>query len=257
MRSGGAPRRRGLRSVGFSRTMSRYALVLSCAIHGGVLALVGWSSLSVGPNFDRRRTELNFSLLPVDSGLVTEETPASSESASEIAPPSPTPDFTSPPPTVALPPSPTPILNTAAPSIPTVAEMPPTKPAYAASKKERTPRTARTMNGQRGYSNSAMTGRNSSSLGEAGYVPPQFLLRYKAPYPEQARAQRLGGLVLLLVSVDATGHVTNASIRQSCGHTVLDRAALEAVRSWRFIPARLVNQSVAATVEIPIRFIFS
>lgn len=93
--------------------------------------------------------------------------------------------------------------------------------------------------------------------GGPGYIPPQFLMRYKPPYPDQARAMKLEGVVLLLVSVDAAGHVTDARLSQSCGHEVLDHAALTAVRSWRFIPARQSNQPISATVEVPIRFHFS
>ena len=82
-------------------------------------------------------------------------------------------------------------------------------------------------------------------------------MRYKPPYPEQARFQKLEGVVMLLVSVDATGHVTGAQLSQSSGHEVLDRAALSAVRSWRFTPAHQAGQAIAATVEVPIRFHFS
>jgi protein TonB len=63
-------------------------------------------------------------------------------------------------------------------------------------------------------------------------------MRYKPSYRAQARAQKLEGTVLLIVAVDADGRVTSASLEQSCGHAVLDHAALDAVRSWRFDPAQ-------------------
>ena len=93
--------------------------------------------------------------------------------------------------------------------------------------------------------------------GGPGYTPPQFLMRYKPPYPEDARAQRIEGVVMLLVSVDAAGRVLSAQLSQSSGHDVLDRAALAAIRTWRFVPARQADQAVPATVEVPIRFHFS
>jgi protein TonB len=89
------------------------------------------------------------------------------------------------------------------------------------------------------------------------YVPPHFLVRYKPPYPAEARVQRIEGVVTLLVRVDEAGHVTSASIHQGSGHATLDRAALEAVHTWRFSPATQNGRPVAATVEIPIRFNFS
>lgn len=93
--------------------------------------------------------------------------------------------------------------------------------------------------------------------GGPGYTPPQFLMRYKPPYPEEARAQRMEGVVMLLVSVDAAGRVLSAQLSQSSGHDVLDRAALAAIRTWRFVPAHQADQAVPATVEVPIRFHFS
>jgi protein TonB len=62
---------------------------------------------------------------------------------------------------------------------------------------------------------------------------------------------------MLLVAVDASGHVTGTSIRQSSGHPVLDRAALQAVQNWRFEPARREGLAVAAQVEVPVRFRFA
>jgi protein TonB len=73
-------------------------------------------------------------------------------------------------------------------------------------------------------------------------------------YPPAARAQRIEGTVLLLVTVDSAGRVTDASISQSSGHAILDRAALAAVRAWRFEPARQGGAPVIAQVELPVRF---
>lgn len=55
-------------------------------------------------------------------------------------------------------------------------------------------------------------------------------------YP--ARAERAGwqGLVVLRLWIDETGRVVRATIESSSGHAVLDRAALDAVRNWRFRP---------------------
>ena len=73
-------------------------------------------------------------------------------------------------------------------------------------------------------------------------MPPQYLLRHTPLYPAPARAQRFEGVVLLLVAVDADGRVTNASVRQSCGHLVLDRAALE-VSAVVALPPRVAGRS--------------
>ena len=43
-------------------------------------------------------------------------------------------------------------------------------------------------------------------------------------------------------------------LAQSSGNRDLDRAALEAVRRWRFQPAQRNGQPVSATVIIPLEF---
>jgi protein TonB len=44
------------------------------------------------------------------------------------------------------------------------------------------------------------------------------------------------------------------SISQSSGHALLDQAALKAIKSWRFRPARAGPLPIPSTVEVPIRF---
>jgi len=76
-----------------------------------------------------------------------------------------------------------------------------------------------------------------------------------AAYPAAARAQRLEGTVLLLVSVDSAGRVARAEIQRSSGHAC-SMGRLESVRSWRFEPARQDGAPTAAQVEVPVRFRF-
>jgi len=235
--------------------MPRNALILSCAIHGSVLALVGWSTLTVAPRLDRDKAGMSVSLSPGESTLVSEDLPVPSPAPEIGAAPAET-SFIPPTPTIEPMPVPEVAVEKTPPAISTTSDMPPKMPSAAPAKRERAPRTA-SASIRRGSSGGAVSGMNTGGGGGAGYVPPQYLLRYKPPYPEQARAQRLEGVVLLLLGVDAEGRVTSASIRQGCGHALLDRAALEAVRSWRFSPGRQDGRAIPATVEVPIRFNFS
>ena len=73
-------------------------------------------------------------------------------------------------------------------------------------------------------------------------------------YPESARRLRQTGVVRLLVTVDASGFVSSIAVAESSGFEQLDRAALQAVRQWRFKPASLAGVSIASQVEVPIRF---
>lgn len=69
-------------------------------------------------------------------------------------------------------------------------------------------------------------------------------------------SKRLGeqGKVLLRVKVGADGQAQEVSVLQSSGFPRLDEAAREAVRNWRFVPARQGDQAVAAPVNVPIVF---
>lgn len=76
----------------------------------------------------------------------------------------------------------------------------------------------------------------------------------KPRYPEAARAEGREGTTLLKVTVLPTGQVGEAMTERSSGHADLDRAALEAVMKWTFVPARRGENPVTASVRIPVTF---
>lgn len=92
----------------------------------------------------------------------------------------------------------------------------------------------------------------------APIVPPSFVAAYldnPAPaYPPTSRRLGETGLVLLRVRVSATGRAESVTVQNSSGHDRLDRAALDAVRRWKFVPARQGEQAVSADVLVPINF---
>jgi len=73
-------------------------------------------------------------------------------------------------------------------------------------------------------------------------------------YPATARRLGVEGTALLRVFVDAAGRVGEVVVKQSAGHPDLDRAAADAVRRWRFEPARRGAEAVAIWVELPVEF---
>lgn len=73
-------------------------------------------------------------------------------------------------------------------------------------------------------------------------------------YPMLAKERQWEGLVVLKVQVLADGSSGGVSVEQSSGHDVLDAAAAEAARRWRFVPAKRGEDNVASVVLVPIEF---
>ena len=73
-------------------------------------------------------------------------------------------------------------------------------------------------------------------------------------YPEAARREGVEGVVMLRFQVLASGKVGTMQVQHSAGRDDLDQAAVEAVRTWRFEPARRGKEPVAVWVTLPVRF---
>lgn len=88
--------------------------------------------------------------------------------------------------------------------------------------------------------------------------PPRFDAAYlnnpKPPYPPLARRLGEEGQATLRVLVTPEGRPERIELAESAGSPRLDEAALEAVRHWRFAPARQGDIAVAAWVRVPIAF---
>lgn len=76
----------------------------------------------------------------------------------------------------------------------------------------------------------------------------------KPAYPHLARARGHEGTALLLVLVNAAGLPSEVRLKQSSGSNLLDRSALEAVQTWRFVPAQENGKPVATWLLIPVVF---
>jgi periplasmic protein TonB len=87
---------------------------------------------------------------------------------------------------------------------------------------------------------------------------PQFdadYLNNPSPnYPSLSRRAGEHGRVMVRVHVDENGVADAVEIKDSCGFPRLDSAAMEAVRKWKFIAAKLGDRAVPAWVVVPINF---
>ncbi|KAA5539423.1 energy transducer TonB [Roseiconus nitratireducens] len=73
-------------------------------------------------------------------------------------------------------------------------------------------------------------------------------------YPAEAVRRRLEGTILLELTIDASGNVTDATVLRSSGHASLDRAAIDAVLRWKGQPATRWGRPVATVERLPVRF---
>jgi protein TonB len=87
-----------------------------------------------------------------------------------------------------------------------------------------------------------------------GLARPLGGYQVKPRYPESARRQGVEGTTLLKIYVSDTGLVEDVLVEGSAGHQDLDLAAMDAVKKWRFEPAKRGNQLIAVWVMLPVRF---
>jgi periplasmic protein TonB len=73
-------------------------------------------------------------------------------------------------------------------------------------------------------------------------------------YPPAALRSGVGGTVVVRAKIDASGKPAEVSIAKRSGNRDLDRAALRAVRQWRFQPALRNGKATASVVRIPVDF---
>ena len=93
----------------------------------------------------------------------------------------------------------------------------------------------------------------SSRPAVGGQLQPPQLISSAAPiYPPAARAQGLQGVVVLDAHVDESGKVVATDV--VAGPAPLISAAQEAVRTWKYQPARLNGKPISINTRVSVRF---
>jgi protein TonB len=82
--------------------------------------------------------------------------------------------------------------------------------------------------------------------------PPHKTVDVRPVYPEIARAAHKEGTVILEAVLDTTGRVTQLRVLRS--EPLLDQAALDAVRQWRYSPSLFYGKPVSVLMTITVRF---
>jgi protein TonB len=85
-------------------------------------------------------------------------------------------------------------------------------------------------------------------------VYPRILSALQAAYPTHAKEERIGGEVTMLVSIDERGTVQDVSVAQAAPAGYFEAAAIAALRSARFDPARKDGRSVRSRLLVRVAF---
>jgi protein TonB len=85
-----------------------------------------------------------------------------------------------------------------------------------------------------------------------GIQAPRKVVDVAPRYPSLARESHVEGVVILDVIIDETGNVTSTRVLRSVA--LLDQAAIDAVRQWKFTPARLNGEVIPIVMTVTVSF---
>jgi protein TonB len=81
---------------------------------------------------------------------------------------------------------------------------------------------------------------------------PRLVHRVEPEYPPIAVSAQIEGMVIIEATVDSAGAVSNTRVLRS--HDVLDEAAIDAVRQWRYEPLRLNGTATPFILTVTVSF---
>lgn len=218
------------------RAFSVTALIAALFLHAALLLLIGRMGVADQPAVP----------LPIAIELLPQPTPE----------PNPPAQPATPPPT----PAPTPVIPPK-PKVPKPAPRPkPTRPTPVMKPVPETaePVPAVTMPAppvQDAAPTPAHPAPTAPPAATAVYISANYAARNRPPeYPALSRRYGEQGTVRLRVLVQADGTAGKVEIERSSGYALLDEAARNAVRSWRFQPATKDGKPVADWYLTPVVF---
>jgi len=207
----------------------RSALACSITLHAGLFAWLIWPHTTAEMPPQPQMVDISVVMISSLSVAQAEATPAVTNESTPLPPPE----------------------QSTASQIPTPPPKNATKKAEA--KHEQKPE-------QKVASTPPTTGPQSPNATEkvAAMTKPIFnatSLHNPAPaYPDEARRRGIEGVVTLEVDVTPEGAAQDVTVMHSSGYALLDKAAHDTIRYWRFVPARRGDEIVEAKVTVPVEF---
>lgn len=100
-----------------------------------------------------------------------------------------------------------------------------------------------------------LTALISPAFAQTKPEPPVPVRTVPPDYPPDLRRDGVSGLVMVKCSIDEQGNVTETTVEKS-SHEAFEKPAMDAVKKWKFKPAKQDGSPVAIKVTIPIKFVF-
>jgi len=85
-----------------------------------------------------------------------------------------------------------------------------------------------------------------------GIQPPTKIRDVKPVYPPIARQAGVTGVVILEVVIDTDGNVAEARVLRSI--PLLDQAALDAVKDWKYVPTQMNGATIPVILTLTVNF---
>ena len=92
-----------------------------------------------------------------------------------------------------------------------------------------------------------------SVFGAEGMEPPVPVRTVAPKFPEEMRRNGNAGLVTVSCLIDEKGNVTEPKVVKST-NDAFSEPAVEALKKWKFKPAKKNGEAVAIRVNIPVQF---
>ena len=86
------------------------------------------------------------------------------------------------------------------------------------------------------------------------FAAPRYGENSLPAYPLLARRRGYTGVVMLSAEILTDGSVGRVEMKKPSGYELLDRAALVAVKGWKFSPGKRMGIPVTMWVDVPVRF---
>jgi protein TonB len=93
----------------------------------------------------------------------------------------------------------------------------------------------------------------ATAFAETKTEPPVPVRTVAPEYPDELKRDRVAGVVLVKIEIDAQGNVVSVAVQKS-SNQAFEQPALEALKKWRFKPAQQNGNPVPAKLNVPIKF---